>query len=77
MLNASHLTSGMSTSFLHYRVTVSPFLLFSFEESHRIQPASFFLGICSPIFSCETSKRYERGIPCGSSWLAWGGPLLL
>ena len=37
-----HRTSGISVSFLHYRVTVCPFLLFSFEEGHQVQPACIF-----------------------------------
>lgn len=37
-------------------------------------PASLhFFSIRSPIFkTCKTIKRYKPGIPCGSSWLAWG-----
>lgn len=37
-----HLTGVRSVSLLHCTVTVSPFLLFSFEESHQVQPACIF-----------------------------------
>ena len=51
-----HLASGMSASFLHYRVTVSPFLLFSFEESHQVQPACIFSVSDHQYLTCKTSK---------------------